>query len=95
VAIVSPGLASKPVASGFLFGPQNQQRRVGELGLKIIVLVSWFGLKTKQATVCWHASKSSGLLYMEASGARFFQPGLKTGGGAMVGGACGTIAEVV
>jgi hypothetical protein len=42
-----------------------------------------------------HASRSSGLLDMEASLARVSQSGLKTGGGAMVGGACGTIAEVV
>jgi hypothetical protein len=25
------------------FGPQNQGRRFGDLGLKIIVMVSWFG----------------------------------------------------
>jgi hypothetical protein len=41
-----------------------------------------------------HSSKSSGLLHVEASLARVFQSGLKTGGGAMAGGACGTIAEV-
>jgi hypothetical protein len=41
-----------------------------------------------------HASRSSSLLYMEASLARVFQSGLKTGGGATIGGACGTIAEV-
>jgi hypothetical protein len=41
-----------------------------------------------------HASRSSGLLGIEASLARVFQPGLKTGGGTTTGGACGTITEV-
>jgi hypothetical protein len=34
------------------------------------------------------------LLHMEASLTRVFQSGLKTGGGAIMGGARGTIAEV-
>jgi hypothetical protein len=55
VATVSPGLASKPVV-GFLvepqnqggggfpgFGPQNWQLWFGDLGLKIITTISWFG----------------------------------------------------
>jgi hypothetical protein len=41
-----------------------------------------------------HASRSSGLLNMEASLTRVFQFGLKTDGGAMVGGARGSITEV-
>jgi hypothetical protein len=41
-----------------------------------------------------HASRSSGLLSVEASLARVSQSGLKTGGGVMMGGARGTIAEV-
>jgi hypothetical protein len=41
-----------------------------------------------------HASRSSGLLRVEASLARVSQSGLKTGGGATTGGARGTIAEV-
>jgi hypothetical protein len=41
-----------------------------------------------------HASKSSGLLRVEASLTRVFQSGLKTRG-ATPGGAHGTIAEVV
>jgi hypothetical protein len=41
-----------------------------------------------------HASRSSGLLDMQTSLARVSQSGLKTGGGAMMSGACGTIAEV-
>jgi hypothetical protein len=41
-----------------------------------------------------HVLRFSGLLHMEASHARVFQSSLKTGGGAMTGGACGTITEV-
>jgi hypothetical protein len=42
-----------------------------------------------------HASRSSGLLRVEANLARVYQSGLKTGGDAMAGGARGTITEVV
>jgi hypothetical protein len=42
-----------------------------------------------------HASRSGGLLRLEASHARVSQSGLKSGGGATSGGACGTIVEVV
>jgi hypothetical protein len=41
-----------------------------------------------------HASRSSSLLGVEASLAGVSQSGLKTGGGATMGGARGTIAEV-
>jgi hypothetical protein len=41
-----------------------------------------------------HTSRSSGLLHMEASLAMVFQSGLKTGGGAMMGGVCNTIMKV-
>jgi hypothetical protein len=41
-----------------------------------------------------HASRSSGLLHVEASLARVSQSGLKTGGGTTAGGARGTIMEV-
>jgi hypothetical protein len=41
-----------------------------------------------------HASRSSGLLRMEASLARVSQSGLKTGGGVTAGDARGTITEV-
>jgi hypothetical protein len=41
-----------------------------------------------------HASRSGGLLLLEASHARVSQSGLKTGGGATAGGARDTIAEV-
>jgi hypothetical protein len=43
VVKVSPDLASKPVVEGFLFGPQNWQLQFGDLGLKIIMMVSLFG----------------------------------------------------
>jgi hypothetical protein len=42
-----------------------------------------------------HASRYSGLLHVEASLARVSQSGLKTGGDTIVGGARGTIMEVV
>jgi hypothetical protein len=41
------------------------------------------------------ASRSSGLLSMEVSLVRVSQSGLKTGGGATMGGARGIITEVV
>jgi hypothetical protein len=41
-----------------------------------------------------YASRSSSLLGVEASLARVFQSGLKTGGDATTGGARGTITEV-
>jgi hypothetical protein len=42
-----------------------------------------------------HTSRSSGLLCVEASLARVSQSDLKTGGDTTMGGARGTIAEVV
>jgi hypothetical protein len=41
-----------------------------------------------------HVSRFSSLLGVEASLGRVFQSSLKTGGGATMGGARGTIAEV-
>jgi hypothetical protein len=41
-----------------------------------------------------HVSRSSSLLGIEASLTGVFQSGLKTSGGAMTGGARGTITEV-
>jgi hypothetical protein len=41
-----------------------------------------------------HASRSSGLLRVEASMSKVSQSGVKTGGGATTGGARGTIAEI-
>jgi hypothetical protein len=42
-----------------------------------------------------HASRSSGLLHVKVSLTRDSYFGLKTGGGAMMGGARGTIVKVV
>jgi hypothetical protein len=41
--MVSPGLASKLVATVSRFGPQNWQLQFSDLILEIIVMVSWFG----------------------------------------------------
>jgi hypothetical protein len=65
------------------FGPQNQ---------------AGFGLSVapqnrRREVGAGHASRPSGLLRVEASLARVFQSGLKTGGGATAGGARGTIVE--
>jgi hypothetical protein len=89
------------------FGPQNRQLWFGDLGLKITTTVSWFGpqnqvgfglsvaLQNRRREVgAGHASRSSGLLGVEASLTRVSQSGLKTGGDATTGGACGTITEV-
>jgi hypothetical protein len=43
MAMVSPSLASKPVARVSWFRPQNRQLWFVDLGLKITVTVSWFG----------------------------------------------------
>jgi hypothetical protein len=77
------------------------------LGFKITAMVSWFGPQNqadfgfsvapqnrRREVGVGHASRSSGLLDMEASLARVSQSGLKTGGGTTTGGACGTIVEV-
>jgi hypothetical protein len=87
--------------------PQNRQLWFSDLGLKITAIVSWFvsqnqvgfGLSVapqnqRREVGAGHTSTSSGLLHVEASLARVFQSGLKTGGGATVGGARGTIVEV-
>jgi hypothetical protein len=71
------------------------------------VTVSWFGRQNQagfglsvapqnrwREVGAGHASRSSGLLHVKASLHRVSQSGLKTGGGAMMGGAHGTIAEV-
>jgi hypothetical protein len=42
-----------------------------------------------------HASRYGGLLHLEASRARVFESGFKTGGGVMMGGARGTLAVLV
>jgi hypothetical protein len=66
------------------FGPQNQV----SFGLSV-------ASQNRQREVgAGHMLRSSGLLGAEASLAKVSQSGLKTGGGATPGGACGTITEV-
>jgi hypothetical protein len=67
-----------------LFRPQNQ----ADFGLPVVPQ------NRRRKVDARHASRSSGLLRVKVSLARIFQSGLKTDGGAMMGGACGTIAEV-
>jgi hypothetical protein len=94
-------------STSFLVEPQNRQLCFGDLGLKITATVSWFGPQNqvdfglsvapqnrRREVSAGHASRSSSLLGVEASLTRVSQSGLKTGGGATTGGACGTIAEV-
>jgi hypothetical protein len=105
--MVFSDLASKSVVQVFQFGPQNRQLRFGDLSLKITATISWFGPQNqvgfglsvasqnrRSENGVGHASRSGGLLRLEASRARVSQFGLKTGGGTMVGGAHGTIMEV-
>jgi hypothetical protein len=79
----------------------------GDLGRKITATVSWFGPQNHagfglsvapqnrwREVNAGHASRSSGLLGVEASLARVSQSGVKTGVGAMAGGSRSTIAEV-
>jgi hypothetical protein len=71
------------------------------------VTVSWFGHQNqagfslsvmpqnrRREVSAGYVSRSSNLLGVEASLIRVSQSDLKTGGGAMMGGARGTIAEV-
>jgi hypothetical protein len=68
-----------------LFVPQNQ----AGFGLSVAP-------QNRQREVgVGQASRSSGLICVDASLARVFQSGLKIGGGVMAGGTRGTIVEVV
>jgi hypothetical protein len=67
------------------FGPQNQ----AGYGLSVVAQNRW-----EDKDNAGHASRSSGLLHVEASRVRIFQSGLKTSGGATAGAARGTITEV-
>jgi hypothetical protein len=69
----------------YWFGPQNQ----------VSFDLSVAPQNRRREVGVGHASRSSGLLRVKASLARVSQSGLKTGGGVMAGGACGTIVEVV
>jgi hypothetical protein len=66
------------------FGPQNQAR----FSLSVASQNRW------KEVGAGHVSRSSGLLHIEASMARVFQSGLKTGGCAITSGACDTIMKV-
>jgi hypothetical protein len=66
------------------FRLQNQV----SFGLSVVPQNRWREVSVR------HASRSSGLLRMEASLTRVFQSSLKTGGGAMMSGARDTITEV-
>jgi hypothetical protein len=89
------------------FGPQNRQLRFDDLDLKITATVSWFGPQNQtgygllvapqnqqRKVGVEHASRSDYLLHMKACHARVFQSGLKTGGGATMGGTHGIITGV-
>jgi hypothetical protein len=67
------------------FGPQNQ------VGFSLSVALQ----NRRREVGARHASRFSSLLGIEISLARVSQSGLKTGGGVTIGGARGTIAEVV
>jgi hypothetical protein len=83
-SMVSPGLASKPLAWFSQFGPQNRQLRFGDLAHKITTTVSWFGPQNlvgyglsvvpqnqrEAEDGVGHMSKSSGLLRLEVNQAR-------------------------
>jgi hypothetical protein len=107
VVTVFSSLASKPGARVSRIGPQNRQLRFGDLGLKIITTVPCFGPQNQEGFSlsvapqnrrmedgAGHATRSGGLLHLEASCVIVSQFGLKTSGCATVGGARGTIMEV-
>ena len=73
---------------GFLVESQNQGRRFPGFGLSVEPQ------NRRREVGAGHASRSGGLLRLEASRARVSQSGLKTGGGATTGGARGIIAKV-
>jgi hypothetical protein len=102
VLTVFSGLASKLVARVSQFVPQKRQLRFDDLGIKITMIVSWFGPQNhigydlsvapqnqREDDDVGHASRYSGLLHVEASQAKVSQSDLKIGGGVMTGGARG------
>ncbi len=95
------------MVEGFPVWASKPAARFSDLGLKINTTVSWFGPQNyagfglsvapqnqQREDGTGHASRSDGLLRLEASGSRVSRSRLKTGGGATAGGAHGTIAEV-
>jgi hypothetical protein len=106
-AMVSGGLTSKPAVTVSRFVSQNRQLRFGDLGLKIIASVSWFGPQNhvsfgllvapqnrRRKVSVEHASRSSALFHVKASQDKVFQSGLKTDGDTTTGGARGIIMDV-
>jgi hypothetical protein len=96
------------VVEGFPVWASKLAARFGDLCLKITTMVSWFvpqnqvgfGLSVAsqnrwREVGAGHASRSNSLLYVKVSLTRVSQSGLKTGGGAMIGCARGTITKVV
>jgi hypothetical protein len=90
-------LALKTGSSGLVIWVSKSPQRFLGLGLKTKCdLVFFVAPQNRRREVgAGHASRSSGLLSVKASLTRVFQSGLKIDRGAMMGGACGTIMEVV
>jgi hypothetical protein len=93
----------------FLVEHQNLVRRLrySDLCLKIIVMISWYGPENhagydlsvapqnrRDEVGAGHASRSSGLLHLEASRVRVSQSDLKTGGCVITCGARDIIVQV-
>jgi hypothetical protein len=97
----------KTGGSGFLVWASKPAGKFGDLDLKIIATVSWFGHQNhpgygllvapqnrREGNSVGHVLRFSGLRLMEASHARVFQSSLKTGGCTIACGARGTITEL-
>jgi hypothetical protein len=95
------------VVEGFLVWASKSAASLGDVGLKITVMASWFELQNQvsfglsvapenlqREVDAGHTSRSSGLLHVLASLTRVSLSGPMTGGGATTGGACDTITEV-
>jgi hypothetical protein len=90
------GLALKTDSYSLVIWASKSPRRFLGWASKLSRL-QFVGCATKPTEGCdseGYASRSSGLLRVEASQIRVSQSGIKTGRGVMTGGACGTITEV-
>jgi hypothetical protein len=90
-----PGLGLKTGSSGLVIWASKLPRQFLGLSLKTDFGLSVAPQNRRREIGMGHASRSSSLLGVKASLTRIFQSGMKTGGGATMGGARGTIAEVV
>jgi hypothetical protein len=91
-----PGLGLKPGSSGLVIWVSKSPRQF--LGLWLKTMWAFFCQlrhKIDGGRSAQDASRSSGLLHVEASLARVPQSDMKTGGGATAGGVRGTITEIV